>query len=675
MKHFSLMVLSAILAFGLVVDEIDARGPRGGGGGGGASRPTPSRSPSSTRPSSPSRPSGGGLTPSQSPGFSRPSSPSSHPGTPSSRPSSPSSRPGNPSSRPGGTSPATRPANPSLTPGNRPNIAPGQRPGIGQLPSSRPIPGVPPQGSGQLPGQRPGQLPNERPGTLPGSRPGQRPNERPTFGQGNGPGQRPNERPGTLPGFSQNDRVSDRRDVRGDRLSNRQETTLNRQENRATTLEGRRDGFQDRLDSRQDSRTERSENRQDSRTDRVDLRQDGRSDRLDSRQDFRQDARQDWQNYHDRHNWHHYGWHHGHHYYPGIRGDYWKHMFGNYPVASTLHWTRRIVNRSAWRLGYWGYSNPYYAGGSSYATSGGESYSYEEPLIVESPPEQPAEETAVASNTSAGEVEYPPGVTKKGMDLFDEARNAFYAGDWELALTKVTATLQEMPRDAVVHEFRSLVLFSLGRYDESAEAIYAVLAVGPGWDWTTLSSLYGSVDDYTKQLRALEDFAKSNPKSSSAQFLLAYHYATAGHDEDAAKQFRLVLELTPNNEVALDQLSQFEGPQAIEKYTKLPDSATDQTESPTVDENAIIGTWVAVSGSSKFEMGIQKDGRFLWKFSIDGKEQEAAGVYVLDGNVLAVELDTGDTLAAEVTITDSQSLDFKLISYRADEQPMKFSKR
>ena len=70
-----------------------------------------------------------------------------------------------------------------------------------------------------------------------------------------------------------------------------------------------------------------------------------------------------------------------------------------------------------------------------------------------------------------------------------------------------------MPRDSVVHEFRSLVLFALKKYPEAASAIYAVLSAGPGWDWTTMGSLYPSVGAYTPQLRALEEFVKANPKS------------------------------------------------------------------------------------------------------------------------------------------------------------------
>jgi hypothetical protein len=63
-----------------------------------------------------------------------------------------------------------------------------------------------------------------------------------------------------------------------------------------------------------------------------------------------------------------------------------------------------------------------------------------------------------------------------------------------------------MPKDAATHEFRSLTQFALGKYQEAAATIYAVLAVGPGWDWTTLSSMYPDIDTYTAQLRKLEEY-------------------------------------------------------------------------------------------------------------------------------------------------------------------------
>ena len=42
-----------------------------------------------------------------------------------------------------------------------------------------------------------------------------------------------------------------------------------------------------------------------------------------------------------------------------------------------------------------------------------------------------------------------------------------------------------MPNDASLHEFRALVLFALGQYEQAAATLYAVLSNGPGWDWTT----------------------------------------------------------------------------------------------------------------------------------------------------------------------------------------------
>ena len=101
-------------------------------------------------------------------------------------------------------------------------------------------------------------------------------------------------------------------------------------------------------------------------------------------------------------------------------------------------------------------------------------------------------------------------------------------GDYKTALAQVDQAIAQVPNDTVLHEFRGLVLFALGRYKEAAAADYAVLSAGPGWDWTTLSGLYPNVDVYTEQLRALEQYAKSHPAASEAKFLLADNYLTCG---------------------------------------------------------------------------------------------------------------------------------------------------
>ncbi len=78
-----------------------------------------------------------------------------------------------------------------------------------------------------------------------------------------------------------------------------------------------------------------------------------------------------------------------------------------------------------------------------------------------------------------------------------------------------------------------MALFALKRYDEAAAALYAVLTVGPGWDWPTLIWIYPDVSVYTAQLRALESYVNDNPQSASARLVLAYHYLTQGFNDAA----------------------------------------------------------------------------------------------------------------------------------------------
>ena len=92
-----------------------------------------------------------------------------------------------------------------------------------------------------------------------------------------------------------------------------------------------------------------------------------------------------------------------------------------------------------------------------------------------------------------------------------------------------------MPNDPTLHEFRALTLFALKRYDEAAAPLYAVLSVGPGWDWTTLISLYADPETYTQQLRALESLLHPEPESAAAHFVLAYQYLTEEHAEAAVR--------------------------------------------------------------------------------------------------------------------------------------------
>ena len=209
--------------------------------------------------------------------------------------------------------------------------------------------------------------------------------------------------------------------------------------------------------------------------------------------------------------------------------------FGAMPVAYSYFPTWGMSTYSGWGLGslanswlYSGYTNPYYA------------------TVVAA---QPAQTTVVYDYSQPINVTAAPpdaSVTESTEQVFSAARDAFMAGDYQRALELSDQVLKQTPNAAVVHEFRGLCLFALQRYDDAAAVDYAVLTAGPGWNWSTMVGLYPGVDAYTNQLRALEAFARANPNSTSARFLLGYHYMVQGNQEAAAEQFENVVKLQPN---------------------------------------------------------------------------------------------------------------------------------
>ena len=417
--------------------------------------------------------------------------------------------------------------------------------------------------------------------------------------------------------------------------------------NRPQTLEDRQSNLNDRLTTGREDR------------------QQNRGDMQDDRQEWRDNNREDWQNFAQEN---HGDWYNG----SWDPGDGWDYMWDNYPVAAAVGVTRWGVNRLAYGFGYWGYSNPYYGG--SYDTSS-YSYSYSEPLVdygyaESAAPTDPG--TAPVESALAG----PPQPTDEGMAAFEEARTAFYGGDYEKALTSLDTTLKTMPHDTVVHEFRGLVLFALKKYSESAAATYAVLSAGPGWDWTTMSGLYPNVDVYTQQLRELENFMKSNPSSADASFLLGYHYLTMGHKETSAKYFALALQQLPGDKL----LTQLVGmTPAKGKTTKTP-PPTPPVPADLAPENLLtvdkmVGTWMASSSEAQFELTLAKEGTFVWSYSRGKTKESVKGVFAVDQNNLAMAPDAGGTMLAEVTFSSPTQFHFKMVGGEPDDQGLVFKKK
>jgi tetratricopeptide (TPR) repeat protein len=331
-------------------------------------------------------------------------------------------------------------------------------------------------------------------------------------------------------------------------------------------------------------------------------------------------------------------------------------MWSEHTAAMVLGTTAWGLNRMSYWFGYGSYENPYYS----------------EPLVVDNTTidysqalaAPPVDATTEPAKTPAA---LPPGVTEEGMKNFDAARAAFYDGNYKEALASTNKALATMPKDAVIHEFRALVLFAMGNYKEAATTLHPVLAVGPGWDWTTMSSLYADSATYTKQLRALETWVGENPKSPEGHFLAAYHYLTCGHEEQAVKELQQVQKLLPRDTVSAQLL------QMMGKSTTPPAPPAAESDVK-YDANTLIGAWNATRGKASFQLTLDKDKGFTWTYQEGKKKESVKGAYALDGNVLALEPDAGGIMAAEITDPKTGTFVFRTVGAPKSDPGLTFKK-
>jgi tetratricopeptide (TPR) repeat protein len=241
-------------------------------------------------------------------------------------------------------------------------------------------------------------------------------------------------------------------------------------------------------------------------------------------------------------NWAGAGWHRG----------YWNNW--NYrPVAWTAAGLGTGVAGS-WLLSggeNYVYSNPYYVASPNITVQG---LDYSQPIEVPAPPVDVAPEQ---DGEPPPEPE-PPAVPDDVNRNVDAARAAFKGADYARAQALLEKAIAELPNDTTLHEFRALTLFAQEKYKDAAAGVYAVLSVGPGWDWDTMKSFYADTSLYTGQLRTLERYVKDNPKYPEGHFLLAYHYLVLNQTDAAVKQLQEELKLVPTDKLT---------PQLIKAFT------------------------------------------------------------------------------------------------------------
>ncbi|MEA2630993.1 MAG: hypothetical protein QOE66_1212, partial [Chloroflexota bacterium] len=268
-----------------------------------------------------------------------------------------------------------------------------------------------------------------------------------------------------------------------------------------------------------------------------------------------------------------------------------------------LGWGLSTWGLGAWPFyyGYMPYYNPYYAMAPATVVVQDVNpvvVNYSQPIAVNATP--------------------PPSDVEVGVALFDQARAAFKAGDYDRALQLADQALAKMPNDLDLHEFRAVVQFARGQYREAAAGLYAVLSVAPGWNWPTLIGLYPDVDTFTRQLRALESYVTTHPQDASARFVLAYLYITMGVTDAAVTELKAVVQLVPKDWLSSQLLRELEGnvARADSAATTPPEPAGGPTPGPA----EISGRWTAQAAQNgTVTLDLRPDGTFTWTYTTQGR--------------------------------------------------------
>ena len=321
------------------------------------------------------------------------------------------------------------------------------------------------------------------------------------------------------------------------------------------------------------------------------------------------------------------------------------------PVAwSVVGWGLNSIT-SGWG-NYSRYCNPYYAVS---AVAQAVPYDYSQPTVINN-------YVSSDSHSAGGDAQSSQSSTadQAGLTAFDNGLAKFKLGSYRESLADFNVALKPLPNDAVVNEARCLALFAVADYAGAAAGLNSLLSAAPGMDWTTMSGLYGDVNDYTTQLRALERFCDSKPTDASSHFVLAYHYLVTGSQEAAIDELKVVVKNQPKDVTAKLMLEALVPPMppAVMAPVATAPSEIATTNEPETD---LVGSWVAQARDIKIELSVAEDSQFVWKAG--GTNQAAVRLSgQLSSSGDGIELTTAEqgTIAGIVTSKGLNSWNFAI---------------
>ena len=208
----------------------------------------------------------------------------------------------------------------------------------------------------------------------------------------------------------------------------------------------------------------------------------------------------------------------------------------------------------------------------------------------------------------------------------------------------------------MLHEFRAITLFALGRFADASSTLYPVLSIQPGMDWTTLSSLYTNINTYTAQLRALEADRDANPNNPADLFLLGYLYSSMGYKDQAANELTKLVAIEPKDTLSAGLLkaiqnsdkSLSDGTGTVAAANNAADAPAPATQETTANKPETVrnpvpapmltGSWSAKPDESRaITLTFESDSKFTWSFTQpSGPASMFKGTYTYAEGVLTL---------------------------------------
>ncbi|WP_437187483.1 tetratricopeptide repeat protein [Planctomicrobium sp. SH668] len=394
--------------------------------------------------------------------------------------------------------------------------------------------------------------------------------------------------------------------------------------------------------------------------------------------------------YNNYHNHRHYvnpryGWYHGS--WSGYGRNNWYRPFF---WGTVTGWGLSSFAHSNWGYGYGSYYNPYYPGlGGGYATV----YNYAQPVVIHN--------HVMVDDGNGGYVWGPEQNTTQtaSVQAFDQGLAAFKAGDYQQSLQFLDTALQQDPNDPVIHEVRALALFANGAYQPAAAALNSLLSTSPGMDWTTMSSLYGNLNDYTTQLRALEAHCRANQQDAASFFLISYHYMVTGSRKEAIGTLKVVVREQPQDVVAKQLLDNLEAefatpattttPLPLPEGEQLPLPEVQPTPAgdpanlpdltlPQVPDNAetdLVGVWKAIAGDTIIQLTITEDSKFTWAATQNGNSlANISGDVAIGENDIQLSNSQQGNMEGSVKSLGENEWQFKVFGAPASDPGLKFER-